>query len=73
MRAGFDTDPGARRNRAEGGLWVINALVSVIVLLLSLYEFEAQRSRAAAREAFATVGALPDQLGASAAMAADRE
>lgn len=35
----MDDDRGARRNRNEGGVWLINALVSVLVALLSLYVF----------------------------------
>lgn len=37
----MDEDRGARRNRNEGGLWLINALLSAVVLLLSLYVFRA--------------------------------
>ncbi|WP_420477853.1 hypothetical protein [Brevundimonas sp. FT23028] len=32
-------DRGARRNRNEGGLWLINALLAALVVLLSLYVF----------------------------------
>lgn len=32
-------DRGARRNRNEGGIWLINALISALVVLLSLYVF----------------------------------
>ena len=35
----MDQDRGARRNRNEGGLWLINALLSAVVTLLSLYVF----------------------------------
>ncbi|HEY0925421.1 hypothetical protein [Brevundimonas sp.] len=37
----MDEDRGARRNRNENGLWLINALLSAVVLLLSLYVFRA--------------------------------
>lgn len=32
-------DRGARRNRNEHGVWLINALVSAVIALLSLYVF----------------------------------
>lgn len=66
-------DPGARRNRGEGGLWLINALVSVIVALLSLYVFHPRQSRDTAHAAIAAVEALPDQIGPSTAQAAEAE
>jgi hypothetical protein len=66
-------DPGARRNRDEGGLWVINALVSMVVLVLSLYVFRGPETRQDAQAAIAAVGSLPDQLGPSRAMAATPE
>ncbi|WP_168196756.1 hypothetical protein [Brevundimonas sp. M20] len=37
-------DRGARRNRNEGGLWLINALLLAVVVLLSLYVFRAPDS-----------------------------
>ena len=39
-------DRGARRNRNEGGLWLINALLLAVVILLSLYVFRAPESPA---------------------------
>lgn len=74
MRGMFDAeDPGARRNRGDQGLWVINALVSTIVLLLSLYVFQPRQSRETAQAALSAVEALPGQLGPSTAQAADRD
>ena len=35
----MDQDRGARRNRNEGGIWLINALISALIALLSLYVF----------------------------------
>lgn len=35
----MDEDRGARRNRNEHGLWLINALLSALVILLSVYVF----------------------------------
>jgi hypothetical protein len=32
-------DRGARRNRNEHGVWLINALVSAVIALLSVYVF----------------------------------
>lgn len=66
-------DPGARRNRGEGGLWVINALLSVIVALLSLYAFRGPETRQDAGAAMAAVETLPDHIGPSRAMAATRQ
>lgn len=65
-------DPGARRNRGSGGVWVINILTSMLVAVLSLYVFRAADTRAEARAALEVVEALPGQLTATPAMAADR-
>lgn len=69
----MDDDVGARRNRNEGGLWVINALLSALIALLSLYLFRAPETRADANAAFQVVEALPKNLGPSRAMAATPE
>ena len=66
-------DPGARRNRGDGGLWTINLLVSVLVAVLSLYVFRADDTRREARTAIAGVSALPGQMAATPAMAAPRD
>ena len=66
------SDPGARRNHGGGGVWVINILTSVLVAVLSLYLFRAADTRAEARAALDTVEALPAQIAATPAMAADR-
>jgi hypothetical protein len=66
-------DPGAMRNRGRGGLWVINALLSLIVGVLSLYVFRGPETRQEARDAFAAVEKLPDQIGPDRAMAATPE
>lgn len=68
-------DPGARRNRggAGAGVWMINALLSVIVAVLSLYVFRGPETRYEARQAMAAVEKLPDQIGPSRAMAATPE
>lgn len=71
MLAGEDS--GARRNRGGGGLWLINALVSALVAILSLYVFRADDTRRDARMAMAAVEALPGQIAAPPAMAAPRE
>jgi len=65
-------DPGARRNRDEGGLWLINLLVSVLVAVLSLYVFRAEDGR---RDAGTTIAAasLPAPLTSTPAMAATGE
>ncbi len=65
-------DPGARRNRDSGGVWVVNILTSVLVAVLSLYVFRAADTRADARAAFEVVEALPGQIGGPPAWAADR-
>ena len=65
-------DRGARRNREEGGLWVINVLLSVTAAVLSLYVFRGPETRQDARQAAAVVAELPDHIGPSKAMAADR-
>lgn len=69
----MEEDRGAKRNRNEGGLWLINALLSVLVALLSLYVFRAPETRANAGVALQVVEALPDNIGPSRAMAASRE
>ena len=67
-------DPGARRNRGGGaGLWLINALVSALVVILSLYVFRAEDTRRDARVMVAAAADLPAQLTATPAMAAPRE
>ena len=66
-------DPGARRNRGDGGLWTINLLVSVLVAVLSLYVFRADDTRREARTAMAGVSALPGQMASTPAMAASRD
>lgn len=66
------SDPGARRNHGGGGVWVINILTSVLVAVLSLYLFRAADTRAEARAALDMVEALPAQIAATPAMAADR-
>jgi hypothetical protein len=65
-------DPGARRNRGGGGIWVINLLTSMLVAVLSLYVFRAADTRADARAAFEVVESLPGQIGGTPARAADR-
>lgn len=65
--------PGARRNRDQGGIWVINALLSILVGVLSLYAFRGSETRRDARAAIAAVESLPDQVGPSRAMAATPE
>jgi hypothetical protein len=69
----MDDDRGARRNRNEGGLWLINALVSALIALLSLYVFRAPETRADADAALQVVESLPDNIGPSRAMAASRD
>jgi len=69
----MDEDRGARRNRNEGGIWVINALLSALVALLSLYVFRAPETRADADAAFQVVETLPDHIGPARAMAASRD
>jgi len=71
MRAG--DDPGARRNREGGGLWMINFLVAALVAILSLYVFRADDTRRDARTMIAGVAALPGQMATTPAMAAPRE
>lgn len=66
-------DPGARRNRDEGGLWTINVLVSLLVAILSLYVFRPENTRHDVRTALAMVAALPGQLAATPAMASPRD
>jgi hypothetical protein len=66
-------DPGARRNRDEGGLWTINVLVSLLVAVLSLYVFRPDDTRRDMRVALATLTALPGQLAATPAMASPRD
>lgn len=62
-------DRGARRNRNEGGVWLINALLSLLVALLSLYVFRAPETRADAGAALQVV----EHIGPSQAMAATRD
>ncbi len=69
----MEEDRGARRNRNEGGIWLINALLSVLVALLSLYVFRAPETRAEADAALHVAGTLPDRIGPSRAMAASRD
>ena len=66
-------DRGAKRNRNEGGVWLINALLSLLVALLSLYVFRAPETRADAGAALQVVETLPDHIGPSRAMAATRD
>lgn len=66
-------DPGARRNRDRGGLWLINLLVAVLVAVLSLHVFRAEDTRRDARTMIAAAADLPAQLTATPAMAAPRE
>lgn len=66
-------DPGARRNRGDGGLWLINLLVCTLVAVLSLYVFRADDTRRDARMVIAGVQALPGQVATTPAMAAPRE
>jgi hypothetical protein len=66
------SDPGARRNHDDGGVWVINILTSMLVAVLSLYVFRAADTRAEARAALEIVEALPGQIAATPAMAAVR-
>ena len=70
MQAGYD--PGARRNHGGGGVWVINLLTLMLVVVLSLYVFRAADTRADAQTALSLVEALPGQLAATPAMAAPR-
>lgn len=65
-------DAGARRNRGEGGLWLINLLVAALVAVLCLYVFRAEDTRQDARSAVATVAALPVAVAAPPAMAQSR-
>jgi hypothetical protein len=69
----MNEDRGARRNRNEGGLWLINALLSVLVALLSLYVFRAPETRANTDAALQVVETLPRHIGPSQAMAASRD
>ena len=73
MQMQVRTDPGARRNRDEGGLWTINVLVALLVAVLSLYVFRPDDTRHDVRLAVATVTALPGQLAATPAMASPRD
>lgn len=66
-------DPGARRNRGGGGLWMLNLLTSVLVAVLSLYAFRAADTRADARAVLEFVAAVPGQIAAAPAMAAVRQ
>lgn len=70
MQAEYDR--GARRNHGGGGVWVINLLTSMLVVVLSLYVFRAADTRADARAAFSVVEALPGQIAGAPAMAAVR-
>ncbi len=65
-------DPGARRNRGGGGVWLINGLTFALVAVLSLYVFRAADTRADARAAVAMAEALPGQIAGAPAMAAVR-
>ena len=66
------SDTGARRNHGGGGVWVINILTMMLVAVLSLYVFRAADTRADARAALELVEALPGQIAATPAMAAER-
>lgn len=69
-----DDDPGARRNQGDArGLWAINVLVGLLVMVLSLHVFRADETRDDVRTVVAAVEALPGQIAAPPAMAAPRE
>ena len=57
-----DEDPGTRRNRNEGGLWLINLLVAALVAVLSLYVFRTEDARRDARTMIAAPPAMVTPL-----------